>query len=241
MTVTSFLFLLYAVIGYFFLITTHFHYSVDVFVGILIASSIFYSYHAILKTLHERRPGWFKSLITWLEHIPKVGEYVLDETEEEQQAQARFQQRHFEAAPAIEGVEGLHTYVVYSLTQNRYILKRVREIKDLAFVNRQERRRVEQQQSTAKASYSTWPSVSRYSSSDSSAFGRSGGRLTKAQLREADEAWAKQDAERQYQSYGVEQSPKSGGVGTDAPFVFRYEDVERKESREEKYDEAQLL
>lgn len=72
LTVSSLFMALYLVAGCFMLVSTHFHYSVDVLIGVLISWFTFHAYHSTLKTLHERRRGPIKRFITWIEHIPKV-------------------------------------------------------------------------------------------------------------------------------------------------------------------------
>jgi hypothetical protein len=81
--------------------------------------------------------------------MPKVGEFAADESADEQKAQAELQRRQLEAQggePAVRAKRVIgHTYVVYSLSQNRYIIKRVAEICDLAFVNRVEQQKREEE------------------------------------------------------------------------------------------------
>lgn len=151
LTVTSLFFLVVALVGYFFLVSTHFHYSVDVFIGVIISSTIFSGYHALLKTLHERRSGPFKSLLMWIEQMPEVGEFIQKEEEEvriltmqrralhahQAEASQTVPRAQFEPPPAWmtalsardeEAQVDLHTYVFYSVTRNRYVLKRVAEV-----------------------------------------------------------------------------------------------------------------
>ena len=72
LTASSLFMALYLVTGCFMLVSTHFHYSVDVLIGVLISWFTFHAYHSTLKTLHERRRGPIKTFITWIENIPKV-------------------------------------------------------------------------------------------------------------------------------------------------------------------------
>jgi len=77
LTASSLFMALYLVTGCFMLVSTHFHYSVDVLIGVLISWFTFHAYHSTLKTLHERRRGPIKTFITWIEHIPKVRQLQL--------------------------------------------------------------------------------------------------------------------------------------------------------------------
>jgi len=214
LTVTSCFMLIYVLTGYFFLVSTHFHYSVDVFIGILIASFTFHAYHSTLKLLHEQRKSRWKTFIQWMEHMPNVGEMNGEEEEKKHRIRNGKRERsnnhatrhehtspsssyhttawpssaqatsigptkcgrrinveprpspsysstlhpaslhlnrrhasdpsnhegcmHMHDLDAGHGMES-HLYVYYSLTQNRYIIKRVRELRDLQYANVQEK------------------------------------------------------------------------------------------------------
>lgn len=60
---------IYSVIGYFFIIATRFHYTVDVFLGCLLTVLTWYTYHAYVKRLLEKRRFIVARLFVWFEGL----------------------------------------------------------------------------------------------------------------------------------------------------------------------------
>ena len=144
-TMSTMLMLLYLLVGMFFIVSTHFHYSVDVLIGLLIAIFTFNGYHATLRTLHERRSGdRIKRLLSWIEHIPPLAGGEVGVAPSKRHKRRRNLHAHppppatlplpltlplhqsVVAAHSLVSHGGeIHSYVYYSVTRNCYRLKRV--------------------------------------------------------------------------------------------------------------------
>lgn len=64
---TSLLVWVFTIIGYLFIIATRFHYSVDVFLGFLLAKLTWSTYHYYIKTLGERKNIIITRFFLWFE------------------------------------------------------------------------------------------------------------------------------------------------------------------------------
>lgn len=145
LTLSPILMLLYLLVGMFFIVSTHFHYSVDVLIGLLIAVFTFNGYHSTLRTLHERRSSdRLKQLLTWIEDIPplvggEVGVNKEKKRKRKETLQAKppppgtlplpltlpFHEAVMAADVLVSHGGEVHSYVYYSVTRNCFRLKRV--------------------------------------------------------------------------------------------------------------------
>ncbi|CAF2535533.1 unnamed protein product [Rotaria sp. Silwood2] len=69
--ITTLIVWMFTIIGYLLIIATRFHYTVDVFLGFLLAKLVWQSYHYYIKTLAERRSIIITRFFLWFEDYGK--------------------------------------------------------------------------------------------------------------------------------------------------------------------------
>lgn len=66
---STYLVWLYTLVGFFFIIATRFHYTVDVFIGCLLTVLTWYTYHSYVKRLLEKRRFIIARIFVWFEGL----------------------------------------------------------------------------------------------------------------------------------------------------------------------------
>ncbi|CAF2607197.1 unnamed protein product [Rotaria sp. Silwood2] len=66
---TTYLVWFYSIVGYFLIIATRFHYTVDVFLGCLLTVLTWYTYHSYVKRLLEKRRFIIARIFIWFEGL----------------------------------------------------------------------------------------------------------------------------------------------------------------------------